>query len=67
VPAPTAWQVTTTHLDFGAAVHGHVARRLAMLAEMSCAGRLVALGGGVYEPNTIGRAWCAVVEGLLTA
>ena len=56
-----------THLDYSAAVHGHVARRLALLAETCCAGRLVALGGGGYEPSNIGRAWCAVVEGLLTA
>ncbi len=54
-----------THLDYSAALHGHVARRLARLAQACCAGRLVALGGGGYAPDNIGRAWCAVVEGLL--
>ena len=56
-----------THLSYSAAVHGYVAQRLARLAELRCGGRLVALGGGGYEPDNIGRAWCAVVEGLLKA
>lgn len=56
-----------THLEYSAAVHGHVATRLARLADTCCKGRLVALGGGGYEPENIGQAWCATIEGLLTA
>lgn len=54
-----------THLGLSAAAHGHVARRLARLADHHCAGRLVALGGGGYDPDNLGAAWCAVIEGLL--
>lgn len=54
-----------THLNYSAAVHRHVARRLACLADRWCAGRLVALGGGGYDLSNLGRAWCAVIEGLL--
>jgi len=48
-------------------VHGNVARRLALQAETCYVGRVVALGGGGYEPSNNGRARCTVVEGLLTA
>lgn len=54
-----------THLQYSEAVHAHAARRLGALADECCGGRLVALGGGGYEPGNIARAWCAVVESLL--
>jgi acetoin utilization protein AcuC len=54
-----------THLAYSAAVHGHVARRLATLADECCAGRLVAMGGGGYHLDNIAAAWCAVLEGML--
>lgn len=54
-----------THLKLSAIAHGHVARRLAHMADAHCAGRLVALGGGGYDPDNLGAAWCAVIEGLL--
>ncbi|MDW8324788.1 MAG: hypothetical protein RMK60_11915, partial [Burkholderiales bacterium] len=54
-----------THLRLTAAVHGEVARRLVRLADEHCDGRLLALGGGGYEPRNIAAAWCAVVGALL--
>lgn len=54
-----------THLAYSAAVHGHVARRLAGLADECCGGRLVAMGGGGYHLDNIAAAWLAVLEGLL--
>lgn len=54
-----------TDLRYSAAVHAHVARRLCALADECCAGRLVALGGGGYDPHNIGAAWGAVVAAML--
>jgi acetoin utilization protein AcuC len=54
-----------THLAYSAGVHRHVARRLCRLADRHCSGRLLALGGGGYDPRGIGDAWCAVIEAML--
>lgn len=56
-----------THLRYSEAVHAHVASRLGALAGECCEGRLLALGGGGYNLENIGRAWCAVVESLVDA
>lgn len=53
------------HLSYTAAVHAGVARRLKSLARRHAAGRLVAMGGGGYNPQTLAAAWCDVVEALL--
>lgn len=54
-----------THLRYSEAVHAHVATRLCAVAGQCCSGRLLALGGGGYDLENIGRAWCAVVESLV--
>ncbi len=54
-----------THLEYTAQVHHHVARRLKLLAERHCGGRLLALGGGGYNRDNLARAWNAVIEALL--
>jgi len=54
-----------THLEYTAQVHRHVARRLKLLAERHCGGRLLALGGGGYNRDNLARAWTAVIEALL--
>jgi acetoin utilization protein AcuC len=51
-----------THED-----HAHAATGLAALAERHAGGRLVALGGGGYNRDNLGRAWSAVVAALLDA
>lgn len=54
-----------THLQYTPAAHAHAARRLRMLADELCDGRIVAMGGGGYNRNNLAAAWCAVVEALL--
>ena len=54
-----------THLAFSDQVHATVAGDLCRLADDICAGRLLAMGGGGYDPDNIGAAWTAVVRQLL--
>ncbi len=56
-----------THLRYTPATHAHAARRLRVLADELCQGRLLATGGGGYNRDNLAAAWCAVVEGLLDA
>jgi acetoin utilization protein AcuC len=55
------------HLRLTAAAHGHVARRLKLLAEEFAGGRLMALGGGGYSRLNLARAWSAVLKELIEA
>ncbi|MBF0284667.1 MAG: acetoin utilization protein AcuC [Magnetococcales bacterium] len=54
-----------THMGFSPEAHGHAAERLSVIAESLGHGRVLAVGGGGYDPVNIAQAWCAVVEGLL--
>lgn len=54
-----------THLNYSAAAHAHAAKRLKILAERHCQGRLLALGGGGYNRRNLALAWTAVVSALL--
>jgi acetoin utilization protein AcuC len=54
-----------THLRYSEAAHAHAAKRLKMLADRHCEGRLLALGGGGYNRANLARAWTAVVAALL--
>ena len=56
-----------THLEFTAEAHRRAASRLCRLADRHCDGRILALGGGGYNPKGIADAWCAVVEEFLRA
>ena len=56
-----------THLEYTAAAHRRAASRLCRLADRHAGGRILALGGGGYNPKGIADAWCAVVEELLEA
>ncbi|HCC25319.1 MAG TPA: acetoin utilization protein AcuC, partial [Holosporales bacterium] len=47
--------------------HGHAAAQLCKLADTYSQGRLLALGGGGYNLENIGRAWTAVVKSLIEA
>ena len=53
-----------THLHYSEASHAHAARRLRLLADELCDGRLLAMGGGGYHHNNIARTWTAVVQAL---
>ncbi len=54
-----------THLEYTAAAHRHAASRLCRLADRHFDGRILALGGGGYNPQGIADAWCAVVEAMI--
>jgi acetoin utilization protein AcuC len=54
-----------THLAYSVAAHRHATERLCRLADRHCGGRLLALGGGGYDPAAMGDAWCTVVETML--
>lgn len=53
------------HLAVSDAGFAEVARRAHALAHEVCAGRLVVLGGGGYEPATVARLWTAMLRELL--
>ena len=54
-----------THLQYTAAAHAHAARRLSVLAEEYCDGRLLAMGGGGYNRANLAEAWTAVVKSMI--
>lgn len=54
-----------TDLAYSAAAHRHAAECLRALAEDHAQGRLLALGGGGYNPDNIAAGWNAVVEALM--
>jgi acetoin utilization protein AcuC len=53
-----------THLAYTAAAHRRAAVRLHDVAHRHCAGRLLALGGGGYNPANVAEAWTAVIRGI---
>jgi acetoin utilization protein AcuC len=56
-----------THLEFTAAAHGHAARRLAVLADRHCEGRLLGMGGGGYNRENLAVGWTSVVRAMVAA
>jgi len=52
------------HLRLTPAAHAHAAKRLVRLAERHAGGRLMAFGGGGYDPANLGAAWTAVLAAL---
>ena len=53
-----------TDLRYTPAVHAYAAKRLHQLAHDVCEGRILAMGGGGYEPANVSAAWSAVVREL---
>ena len=53
-----------TDLKYTPAVHAYAARKLHELAHDLCDGRILAMGGGGYNPDNVLAAWGAVVEEL---
>jgi acetoin utilization protein AcuC len=53
-------------LAFSEKFHSSVAKVLHGVAHSACQGRLVALGGGGYDPNNCARAWTSVVRELVS-
>jgi acetoin utilization protein AcuC len=54
-----------THLQFSEQAHAHAAARLCVLADRHAEGRLVAMGGGGYNRDNLGRAWSAVLAAFI--
>jgi acetoin utilization protein AcuC len=52
-------------LAFSESFHSSVATSLHEISHDVCKGRLVALGGGGYDPNNCARAWTSVVAALV--
>lgn len=53
-----------TRLEYSEASHRYAASALRRLAGEKCGGRLVAMGGGGYNPGNVARAWMEVVRAL---
>jgi acetoin utilization protein AcuC len=49
------------------AAHAHAARRSLALAERHAEGRLMVFGGGGYSLDNLSRAWCAVVQEMVSS
>ncbi|MDA4130650.1 MAG: hypothetical protein OK457_07755 [Thaumarchaeota archaeon] len=54
------------HLEYSAEAHGYAAKRLHELSHEICGGRLLAMGGGGYNPENVRDAWMAVVREMIT-
>jgi acetoin utilization protein AcuC len=53
-----------THLRYSARAHSYATEKLHALAHEFCNGRLVAMGGGGYNPKNVNAAWIEVARGL---
>jgi acetoin utilization protein AcuC len=53
-----------THLSYTAEVHAYATRKLHKVAHDLCKGRILAMGGGGYDPMNVAEGWTAVVGEL---
>lgn len=53
-----------TNLGYTPKVHEYAAKRLHNLAHELCQGRILAMGGGGYDPSNVSDAWTAVASEL---
>jgi acetoin utilization protein AcuC len=53
-----------TDLRYTAEAHAYASRKLHLLAHEECGGRILAMGGGGYDPANVSAAWSAVVREL---
>ncbi|MEM0118305.1 MAG: hypothetical protein QXV32_07640 [Conexivisphaerales archaeon] len=51
-----------THLQYSEEVHRYAGRKVHQLAHEMCEGRLLAMGGGGYDPENIKKAWLALLS-----
>ncbi len=51
-----------TTLSYSEKAHAYATQRLYKLADEMCEGRLLAMGGGGYNPDNIAKTWTAVVN-----
>jgi len=53
-----------THLSLSSSSHRYATEELVKVSHTYCEGRLIALGGGGYNPKGVAEAWLQVVLGL---
>jgi len=53
-----------THLRYSSRPHAYAAGKLHALSHKICKGRILAMGGGGYNPQNVSAAWSAVIEEL---
>lgn len=53
-----------TDLRYSSAAHSYAAKKLHQLAHEVCEGKLLAMGGGGYNPTNVSAAWTAVIKEL---
>jgi acetoin utilization protein AcuC len=53
-----------THLEYSSAAHAYASSKLHSLAHEVCDGRILAMGGGGYNPANVRDAWSEVVKEL---
>jgi acetoin utilization protein AcuC len=51
-----------TDLRYTAEAHAYASKKLHLLAHEVCSGRILALGGGGYNPVNVATAWSAVIR-----
>lgn len=54
-----------THLAYSPASHHYATQRLCKIADETCGGRFIAMGGGGYNRDNLAQAWNAVVEAMI--
>jgi acetoin utilization protein AcuC len=55
----------SAHLNYTEEVHRYATKKLHSISHKLCDGRILALGGGGYNPNNVAKAWLEVVKGLI--
>lgn len=53
-----------THLKYSPKAHSYATSKLHFLAHEMCSGRILAMGGGGYNPTNVESAWMSVTKGL---
>jgi acetoin utilization protein AcuC len=53
-----------THLEYSSEAHYYATRKLHELSHEICDGRILAMGGGGYNPENVRNAWITVVSAL---
>ncbi len=53
-----------THLKYTKEAHSYATRKLHALAHELCDGRIIAMGGGGYNPENVEAAWSSVIHEL---
>ena len=53
-----------THMEYTEKAHAYTVKRLRILADKMCKGRIIVMGGGGYNHDNIAKTWTAVVESM---